>query len=49
MQTLSHTTTRLLAHHLTSPNRIKQLEDGLKVTLFIDDQGNIIAVKNTVH
>lgn len=49
MQTLSHATTRLLAHHLTSPSRIKQLENGLKVTLFIDGQGNLIAVKNTVH
>lgn len=40
-------TTRLLAHHLTSPTRIAALQNHLKATLYIDKNGDLIAV--TLH
>jgi len=40
-------TIRLLAHHLTSPTRIAALQNHLKATLYIDKNGDLIAV--TLH
>lgn len=47
IQQLPQTTARLLAHHLTSPARIAALQNHLKATLYIDKNGDLIAV--TLH
>lgn len=39
-------TARLLAPALTSPARITRLQNGLKVTLIINQDGNLVAVKH---